>query len=125
MDQGCEWIVDAHGCEPARLRDAERLARVCGHVVAALGLTVAASPQWHRFPAPGGITGLILLSESHLACHTFPETGWASFNLYCCRPVADWPWEAELTRELVATSVRVTKISRGPGAPKSRAGRSR
>lgn len=125
MDQGCEWIVDAYGCEPTRLRDAERLARVCSQVVAALGLTVAAPPQWHRFPAPGGITGLILLSESHLACHTFPETGWASFNVYCCRPVADWPWEAELTHELVATSVTVTKIGRGPGTPKSRARRSR
>lgn len=125
MDRGCEWIVDAEGCEPARLRDAERLARLCGQVIEALGLKVAASPQWHRFPAPGGITGLILLAESHLACHTFPETGWASFNLYCCREVADWPWKAALGRELGATSVRIRKVARGPGVSMPRTERPR
>jgi S-adenosylmethionine decarboxylase len=52
------------------------------------------------FPEPGGVTGLLLLSESHLACHTFPERGFAAFNLYCCRPRPEWPWSERL-RELI------------------------
>jgi len=38
-----------------------------------------------------GVTGLLLLTESHLACDTFPERGFASFNLYCCRPLRGVP----------------------------------
>jgi len=37
------------------------------------------------------VTGLLLLTESHLACDTFPERGFASFNLYCCRPLRGVP----------------------------------
>ena len=35
----------------------------------------------------------VLLSESHLSGHTFPETGFAAINLYCCRPREAWHGE--------------------------------
>ena len=60
------------------------------------------------------MTGLYLLAESHLACHTYPEHGLATFNLYCCRPRPDWPWAARLGDALGASDVRVRVIERGP-----------
>ena len=69
--------------------------------------------QWHVFPGPGGVTGLLLLSESHLACHTFPERGFASFNLFCCRPRPEWPWTAALRETLHAQRVELQAIPRG------------
>ncbi len=42
-------------------------------MIAALGLAVVGAPQVHHFGGPGGVTALYLLSESHLACHTYPE----------------------------------------------------
>jgi S-adenosylmethionine decarboxylase len=61
----------------------------------------------------GGVTGMLLLTESHLACHTFPERGYASFNLYCCRPRDEWPWPERLAESLGARRVEVRSFMRG------------
>src|SRR5262245_14525519 len=84
--RGTEWIVDAHGCDPAALRDLDRLRTLFDRLTADLRLTPVAPPVWHTFPAPGGITGFVVLAESHLACHTFPEYGSICVNVFCCRP---------------------------------------
>ncbi len=68
---------------------------------------------WHEFPGQGGITGFLLLSESHLSCHTFPERGFAAFNLYSCRPAQEWPWAERLREAIGARQVSVRSVSRG------------
>jgi S-adenosylmethionine decarboxylase len=113
MHVGTEWLVDAAGCSPEALRSPDTLARLCNRVIADLGLTVVGEPVWHRFPGPGGVTGLILLSESHLSCHTYPEHGQATFNLHCCRARPRWRWEQELREALAATSILVREVVRG------------
>jgi len=116
LPTGVEWLVDAHGCAPVALRSRETLARLFERIVTELGLRPAGEAVWHVFPGEGGVTGLLLLSESHLTCHTFPEHGYAGFNLYCCRPRAAWPWESRLREVLSATSVRVHRVTRGEAA---------
>jgi len=116
LPTGVEWLVDAHGCAPLALRSRETLARLFERIVAELGLRPAGEAVWHVFPGEGGVTGLLLLSESHLTCHTFPEHGYAGFNLYCCRPRAAWPWEPRLREVLGATSVSVRRVARGEAA---------
>lgn len=111
---GCEWIVDADGCDDVRLTDLRLLQTLCVEIVSDLGLTVIGEPQWHRFPGPGGITGLTLLSESHLAVHTYPEFGLLTLNLYCCRPRPEWDWTSELTIRFGAERVCVRRVERGP-----------
>ena len=81
-----------------------------------LDLRPVAQPAVHVFPPPGGVTAVLVLSESHLACHTFPESGYAAFNLYCCRERPDWPWAERLTEALGAAEVRVRRLAR-PEAP--------
>jgi S-adenosylmethionine decarboxylase len=110
---GSEWIVDAHGCRPAALRSRETMEALFSRVIDELGLRPVAGPVWHEFPGAGGITGVVLLSESHLACHTFPEAGFAAINLYSCRPRARWPWEAALGDLLGAREVHVRSMDRG------------
>src|SRR5438132_9881566 len=90
---GTEWLVDALGCATERLRDESLLKDMCAEIIAALDLHVVGAGIWHRFPEPGGITGLYVLTESHLACHSYPELGLATFNLYCCRARREWPWQ--------------------------------
>jgi S-adenosylmethionine decarboxylase len=113
MNVGTEWVVDAWGCAAERLRDATALAAVLDRAVRELGLLVVGEPQWNVFAEPGGVTGLLLLSESHLTCHTFPEHGIATFNLYCCRARPAWPWADRLGEMLGASSVTVRTIDRG------------
>jgi len=109
---GTEWLIEAAGCDPEALRDEARLREVFARAVAELGLLVVGSPQWHKFPGEGGVTGLALLSESHLACHTYPEFAVATFNLYCCRERPAWPWAERLGEMLGAGSVAVRSVRR-------------
>ncbi len=120
MIVGTEWLIEAAGCKPASLRDENAIKRIMSDVIADLGLMVVGS-VWHKFEGEGGVTGLIALTESHLACHTYPEYTIATFNLYCCRTRPEWDWEANLKTALQAASVTVTKIERGSSAnPKSK-----
>lgn len=112
FSRGKEWIVECSGVAPEKLRDLATLRRLCERVVSDLGLHVIGEPQWHAFDGAGGVTGLYLLSESHLACHTYPEYSAATFNLYCCRERADWPWDRELRTHLGAKRVSLRSLQR-------------
>ena len=112
MPVGTEWIIDAFDCDAEKLRDDARLREIFRRVVADLQLKVV-EEVWHRFPGEGGVTGFNLLSESHLACHTYPEYATATFNLYCCRTRPEWNWRENLRRALGASEVKITKIERG------------
>ena len=112
MTLGTEWLIDASGCDADALADIERLRAVFSRVITDLELHVVGEIAWATFPHPGGVSGLALLSESHLACHTYPEFHAATFNLYCCRNRAAWPWEKMLAEMLGATEVRVRVFER-------------
>ena len=105
-------MIEATGCEADRLRDEVLLRSVFDSVMNDLGLKAIGS-IWHKFPGEGGVTGLVALTESHLACHTYPEHGTATFNLYCCRTRPEWDWEGNLKSVLIAAEVKVTKLERG------------
>ena len=116
MIVGTEWLVEATGCDRAALRDEDRIRRVLSSVIAGLGLRSVGS-VWHKFEGEGGITGLIALTESHLACHTYPEYGLATINLYCCRSRPEWPWAECLRNFLGAQDVTVRAIERQTAPP--------
>ncbi len=115
MIVGTEWLIEATGCDPARLRDEKILSHILSCVIDDLGLQTVGS-VWHKFDGEGGVTGLIALTESHLACHTYPEHGIATFNLYCCRTRPEWNWETNLQRILGASHISITKVERGNAA---------
>ena len=112
MTLGTEWLIDASGCNPTALADLDRLRAVFDRVIHDLDLNVLGEIAWHQFDHPGGISGLAMLSESHLSCHTYPEFGAATFNLYCCRNRASWSWETTLKEMLGATEVNVRVFER-------------
>lgn len=112
MTLGTEWVIDAAGCDAAKLADLERMRVVFARIIRDLDLHVQGEIAWHQFSQPGGVSGLALLSESHLACHTYPEFRAATFNLYCCRNCAAWPWEQMLEEMLGATNVTVRILER-------------
>lgn len=116
MTNGCEWVVDASGCEASALTSQARLEALFADMVEALDLHPVAPAMWHQFPGPGGITGLALLAESHLAVHTYPEFGTLTLNLFCCRPRPDYPFEHELRERMGAARVSVRRLERAVGA---------
>ena len=110
---GVEWVIDASGCDPSKLCDVRLIRGICDRVIADLDLNVVGDPLCHQFPGPAGVTALYLLSESHLACHTYPEHALATFNLYCCRERDSWAWQSQLASLIGAREVRVRQITRG------------
>lgn len=112
MQVGTEWIIDAFECDAESLRDVDALREIFARIVGDLQLKVI-DEVWHKFPGEGGVTGFNLLSESHLACHTYPEYRTATFNLYCCRTRSEWSWQENLAEILNAQNIRIQKIERG------------
>jgi S-adenosylmethionine decarboxylase len=109
---GTEWIVDAQGCCADSLRSLQVLRTLFAQMIAELDLRTIGETHWHQFAGTGGITGLCLLSESHLTCHTFPEFGSLCLNLFCCVPRAPWDFESKLSKLFSARSIQIRVVSR-------------
>jgi S-adenosylmethionine decarboxylase len=108
---GCEWVIEAHQCDPAVLSDSSALRGLFDTLIEEMDLHPVADAQWHQFSG-GGITGLALLQESHIACHTFPEYRSLCLNVFCCRARPDWDFAAHLRKEFGAASVEVRRLDR-------------
>jgi S-adenosylmethionine decarboxylase len=109
---GIEWVIEAFGCSSQSLRDPVLLENLFSRMILEMKLRPVGQTQWHHFPGTGGITGLCLLAESHLACHTFPEHGSLCLNLFCCVPRADWDFESVLRTLFAAETVSVRRLQR-------------
>jgi S-adenosylmethionine decarboxylase len=109
---GTEWLIEASDCDAGALRDEAVLRAVFARAISELELRVVGEQMWHKFPGEGGVTGLAMLTESHLACHTYPELNTATFNLYCCRERAAWPWGERLREMIWARDVSVRSVPR-------------
>ncbi len=87
------------------MTDPDALRGLCASAVAASGL-LAVGELFHRFPAAGGVTGIVLLAESHLAVHTWPELGCVTLDVYVCNFGADNSAKAHaLLNQLIAAFV--------------------
>jgi S-adenosylmethionine decarboxylase proenzyme len=87
--QGLHLAADLRGCGPdAPMTDLERLRTLCLRSVEAVGLHVVGE-RFHAFASPGGVTGVVLLAESHLAVHTWPELAAVTLDVFVCNVRAD------------------------------------
>ena len=75
-------IAELYGCDQEQISYVESLQPILREVVRASGLTEITS-RFHQFE-PYGVTGFILLAESHVSIHTWPEYGYAAVDIYTC-----------------------------------------
>ena len=87
--QGLHLTADLHHCrcDGRWLLDAPALGAACADAVRAAGLQ-AVNQLFHTFPAtahgPGGVTATVLLAESHVCVHTWPEQRAVTLDVYVC-----------------------------------------
>ena len=84
---GNHLLVELYGCDRARLDDEEFL-RAHGEAAAAAMRATVVAVHSHRFE-PVGVSVVVVLAESHLALHTWPEHGTASVDIFVCSPQTD------------------------------------
>jgi S-adenosylmethionine decarboxylase proenzyme len=126
--RGLHLTADLRGCAAASavMTVPATLRSTCLAAIASAGLTPVGelfhrfAPAAHEGSAPAGITGVVLLAESHLAVHTWPELGAATLDVYVCNLGADNSARAEsLLAALVAAfapaSVERHSLERGAG----------
>ena len=109
---GLHILAEFHACEGDRrlLRDAATLAALCRRACADAGLTVVAE-AFHQFPAAGA-TGALVLAESHLAIHTWPELEAVTLDLYVCNFSQDNRAAAEGAFEALRAAFKPQRVVR-------------
>ena len=96
------------------MRDPDALVSLCRQAIMQAGLTGVAE-LFHRFSPDddqSGITGIVLLAESHLAIHTWPELGGVTLDVYVCNYGADNSAKAEALMAALIAAFGPASISR-------------
>jgi S-adenosylmethionine decarboxylase len=115
--QGLHLTADITGCQcdAAWLTDAARLGAACVQAVNAAGLQAVAQ-LFYTFPAspqgPGGVTATVLLAESHLCLHTWPEQSGATLDVYVCNFGGDHSAKAHSLMDALLALLQPTHIER-------------
>lgn len=92
---GIHLLGEWYGCvaDMPEMTHAEALRRLCLRLSRDSGMTLVGD-RFHQF-APAGVTGTVLLAESHLAIHTWPEHGFVTIDVYVCNYTTDNSAKAE------------------------------
>jgi spermidine synthase len=113
---GRHLLVELYGCPSGLLDDARHLEdslRQAAHQAGARVLEAV----FHCF-SPHGVTGVLLIQESHLAIHTWPEHGFAAADLFTCGKQLD-PWSAYGVLKERLQAARSTAMELGRGRPET------
>jgi S-adenosylmethionine decarboxylase len=110
--RGCHVIAELDGCHADLLSDPARVRRLLLEAARAAQATALAVETFEF--ANGGVSGFVLLAESHISIHTWPEHGYAAIDIYTCgHHTMPERAGAYLAEGLGATRVRTTALDRG------------
>ena len=108
---GTHLIIEVVG--GSGLDDEPRIEQAFRDCVDACGATLL-HIHTHKF-SPQGVSGVAVLAESHISVHTWPEVGYAAFDVFMCGEAEPWKSVEVLRRAFDAREVRVQELLRGEG----------
>ncbi|MGZ5200403.1 MAG: adenosylmethionine decarboxylase [Telluria sp.] len=80
---GVHLLADLHDIEPVLLSDPVRIDLLLRDAALAAGARILHG-HFHQFGDGMGVTGVLLLAESHISIHTWPENGFAAIDIFMC-----------------------------------------
>jgi len=109
---GRHVLAEIHGCPFEVLNNVAKVEDIMVRAALEAGAEVR-EVVFHKF-SPQGVSGVVVISESHLAIHTWPELGYAAVDVFTCGGKVD-PWDAcnYLAEMFKATSVDAKETQRG------------
>ena len=111
---GNHGLLDLYGCDEAILKDEVRLKTALVAAAQAAEATIL-NEHFHTFSGAGGVTGVLLLAESHISIHTWPEHHFAAIDAFICGGMKLEKVKEILRRELAAERAVWTVARRGEG----------
>jgi len=109
---GRHILAELYGCNPESLNDLKKVEKAMVSAALKAGAEVR-EVAFHKF-SPQGVSGVVVISESHLAVHTWPEYGYAAVDVFTCGDQVD-PWIAcdSISEAFGATHVTANEVKRG------------
>jgi len=119
---GTHLMLDLAECDPARLADLNAVFRLLDVLPDLLGMTKVTPPYAFRYsgkvPEDKGITGFVIIAESHVSIHTFQEKAFAFVDVFSCKPFDCDKAQVFITESLGSQRVSKSAASRGQGFPR-------
>ena len=110
-------IVDGYGADRERLQDEGLVHRFLDEFPDKIGMTKMIAPQVYtyrgRVPEDWGISGFVLIAESHISVHTFPDRGYVNIDVFSCKNFDAAESVSQIEQVFGLTDVRVSTLERG------------
>jgi S-adenosylmethionine decarboxylase len=119
---GPHLVMDARGCVSRRLDDISGLYRLLDSFPAKIGMTKIMPPYVFKYsglkPEDWGLSGFVLIAESHISIHTFPDKNYVSVDIFSCKAF-DTDFAGDyLKRTFGMGKVEMNILDRGTEFPK-------
>lgn len=109
---GQHILLELYECDKDVLNNEEKVKKVLVHSAEVCGATVISTSS-HKF-SPHGVSAIVMIAESHLSIHTWPEYGYAAIDIFTCGTILKPKVAVDyLVKELEAKNFTQHKIKRG------------
>jgi len=119
---GPHLMLDGYGCDKKKLQDLNLIYRILDELPTRIGMTKIMPPYVFKYsglkPEDWGLSGFVLIAESHISIHTFPNEGRLSADVFSCEPFDPGIVVAELRRAFQPKRVHWKLLDRGREFPK-------
>lgn len=119
---GPHLMLDGYGCDKAKLQDLNLIYRILDELPARIGMTKIMPPYVFKYsgvkPEDWGLSGFVLIAESHISIHTFPEKNFVSVDIFSCKAFDSEFGSAYIKEAFEMAKVEMTLIDRGTEFPK-------
>lgn len=112
---GRHLLIELHGCEPSILDDIDVITDLLVRAANMMCVTIL-NVMAHKFQ-PQGVTAIVMIAESHLSIHTWPEHQYAAVDVFTCNGAIPDEVQSCIAETLKASQVTAVEIRRGVLSP--------
>lgn len=119
---GVHLMLDGYGCDRSRLESEEFIYRFLEEFPDDIGMTKIMQPCVLKYSdadsSECGVSGFVLIAESHVSVHTFPESGYVSIDIFSCKSFDIGMAEREIAERFNIARVEKNVLDRGVEYPR-------